>query len=331
MREIMEFAPREQTHLDLPHNGNPGAVSQEDGRFGADQLAKLSTRYPWHFADRIADDLLARMILRGKTSGAPDTKPHVLALWDAVGIAHELNAWRNEAAGRIKQFGDERELQITAMNAIEGVKQALENKAANSAREAAEIGLWKWTAGDSAERLKNVQQHMPQLLARNRDLCRRWEQDAVNKMPAHIVQQRQYAVAASDEQWLRHNADIDTRLDQYKNHRDPQSGKTPGQLRDERSRRLQNEAIAEAWPKYEKKLQPGAQVAFRQKYETFLDEADKIIDARTVTLIKWLEAPPCSSIRSRTLIRPMSRTVSSLRMWSAMQSSELHRASLVRS
>ncbi len=33
-----------------------------------------------------------------------------------------------------------------------------------------------------------------------------------------------------------------------------------------------------------------AQAGFKQKYETFLDAADKLIDARTVELIKWLDA-----------------------------------------
>lgn len=54
--------------------------------------------------------------------------PHVLALWDAIGITHELNGYRNDATGWLKKYGDERELQIGAFSAIEGVKKALEKK-----------------------------------------------------------------------------------------------------------------------------------------------------------------------------------------------------------
>jgi hypothetical protein len=41
---------------------------------------------------------------------------------------HELNGFRNDAAGWLKKYGDERELQITALNAIDGTKQALARK-----------------------------------------------------------------------------------------------------------------------------------------------------------------------------------------------------------
>jgi hypothetical protein len=297
VKEIVEFAPRDQTHIDLPHNGNAAAVSTASGAHNTDVLVKQSTRYPWYFGDLLVDQLASRMVARGKT---PDTKdkdaqPHVLALWDAVGITHELNGFRNEAAGRIKQYGDERELEITAMNAIEGVKQALQNKAANEAREAAEIGLWKWTPEDTAERMKNVQGDTPERLVRHRDLCRRWEQDALNKAPEYIARQRQFGFGFSgvmpQAEWLALNARVDAQLVEYTNSRDPSTGKSPQQLREERSKTWQNQAIAEAWPKYEKKLKAGAQAAFKQKYEAFLDAADKIIDARTVELIKWLEAP----------------------------------------
>ena len=292
LAEVLEFAPREQTLIDLPYGGNAAAISGVDGSYNANQLVKQSTRYPLYFGDRIVEPLVNRMIARGKTPKAPDAKPHVLALWDAVGIAHELNGFRNDAAGCIAKYGNERELEITAMNAIEGVKQALQNKAASSAREAAEIGQWKWTPEDSAVRLKNAGTYSGNNMAREQDLCRRWEQDALNKAPAHIVQQRGFGVSGqTDAEWTKRNAEINAQLAEYLNHRDPTTGKTPLQLREQRSQTWQQQAIAEAWPKYEKKLKAGAQAAFKQKYEAFLYEADKIIDMRTVELIKWLETP----------------------------------------
>lgn len=292
LTEVVEFAPREQTLIDLPYGGNAAAISSVDGSHNANVLVKQSTRYPLYFGDRIVEPLVNRMIARGKTPKAPDAKPHVLALWDAVGIAHELNGFRNDAAGRIKQYGDERELEITAMNAIEGVKQALQNKAASSAREAAEMGQWKWTPEASAERLKNARIYTPDAMARQQDLCRRWEQDALSKAPTHIVQQRQFGLTnLTEAEWIKRNAEIDAQVAEYINHRDATTGKTPLQLREERSKTWQSKAIAEAWPKYEKKLKPGAMAKFKTNYDAFLDQADKIIDTRTVELIKWLEAP----------------------------------------
>ena len=38
----------------------------------------------------------------GKRPDGGSHPPMLLALWDGIGITHELNGYRNEAAGRIK-------------------------------------------------------------------------------------------------------------------------------------------------------------------------------------------------------------------------------------
>ena len=133
------------------------------------------------FADELAAQVLFRMIERGKTPGRPDIKPQVLALWDAVGVAHELNGFRSDAAGCIQQYAEEREMQIAAMNAIEGLKVALRERATAEAQQSSPFQAWQWTAEDSAKRLSNARNFMPGMLARNEDLCRRWEQDRATR------------------------------------------------------------------------------------------------------------------------------------------------------
>jgi hypothetical protein len=91
-------------------------------------MGPLSTRTPWHLRIGQAAQDVSAMQARCKKPDGGENTPHVLALWDAIGITHELNGYRNDAAGWLKKYGDERELQITAMSAIEGVKKALEKK-----------------------------------------------------------------------------------------------------------------------------------------------------------------------------------------------------------
>lgn len=126
IEQVIEYAPA-FTDNQLPYQSTVADFSKEDGSYTASQVTKMSTRYPWHLRKGEAENLVKHMKRRGKGPKGDGT-PHVLALWDGIGIAHELNGFRNDAAGWIKRYGDERELQITALNAIEGAKQALANK-----------------------------------------------------------------------------------------------------------------------------------------------------------------------------------------------------------
>ena len=299
IHEVMEFDPQ---HINsargtLPSTGPTGILSNEDGSYSATTLKAMSTRYVWAIAkdDNLPKQMLSKMVARGKSAGNKDgsAKPHVLALWDAVGIVHELNGFRNEAAGRIQQYGNERELQITAMNAIDGVKQALQNRARDQIRDRRKSFVMDWTAADTAERMKNVREsNDAKFIARNQDLCRRWEQDALKGADKNLAQQRQFGVMSSmtDVEWNAKQLQIDKQIDEdlkkYKQEKD-----ADGKTADDRWKAVEDHKAAGAWPKYEGKLQVGAQTKFEQKYGIFLDNADKIIDARTVDLISWLEAP----------------------------------------
>ena len=123
---VLEYAPHFDVSL-LPYEAQAKPFSQEDGSYEASRLNKLSTRYPLNLRKGEAESTVKHMKQRGK-----EATPHVLALWDAIGIVHELNGFRNDAAGWLNKYGDERELQITAANAIDGTKKALEKKLQDS-------------------------------------------------------------------------------------------------------------------------------------------------------------------------------------------------------
>ncbi|WP_301539996.1 T6SS effector BTH_I2691 family protein [Ralstonia pickettii] len=127
LETVLEYAPT-TPKAPLPFNPSVGALSKEDGSYLANKLEQMSTRYPWHFRNGMAEGTVKHMENRGKGAGST-AKPHVLALWDAMGITHELNGFRNDAAGWIKKYSDERELQLTALNSYAGLKETLEGVA----------------------------------------------------------------------------------------------------------------------------------------------------------------------------------------------------------
>ncbi|MEJ8846204.1 T6SS effector BTH_I2691 family protein [Variovorax rhizosphaerae] len=107
LEAVLEYSETGQPGS-LPYERVVGNISQEDGnykfsRFGLTDLECMSTRYPWHLRTGMAERTAESMIDRSKGSEKPCT-PHVLAIWDAIGVAHELNGYRNDAAGWIKKI-----------------------------------------------------------------------------------------------------------------------------------------------------------------------------------------------------------------------------------
>lgn len=241
IEQVIEYAPA-FTDNQLPYQSTVADFSKEDGSYTASQLTKMSTRYPWRLRKGEAENVVKHMKLRGKGPKG-DATPHVLALWDGIGIAHELNGFRNDAAGWIKRYGDERELQITALNAIEGAKQALANKQ-------------RANLGDHKRRVMSG--------AAFKDTMR------VKPNPRGWPDNARWVPFTEREDILKHGTGMgyvvlpDSHIDN---------------------------AVAHGWEKYEAKLEKGAKDKFKQKWDALLTATDQIIDRRTETLVKWLEAP----------------------------------------
>jgi len=128
LEQVQEYSQTLSTSL-LPNNAIAGDISSEDGKHNADRLKQMSTRYPWALRPHKAEETAKHMLGRAKDVGGKQGTAHVLALWDAIGIAHELNGFRNDAAGWITKYGNERSLQLTTLSAIDGVRKTLESNA----------------------------------------------------------------------------------------------------------------------------------------------------------------------------------------------------------
>ncbi|MDI3384287.1 contractile injection system protein, VgrG/Pvc8 family [Xenophilus aerolatus] len=121
LESVLEYAPAMNTSL-LPYGAEVGKFSDESGGYDLDLLLRESTRYPWAMRQHRAEATVNHMASRAKAEGGKPGSAHVLALWDAMGIAHELNGYRNDAAGLIKKYADERDVQISALQTFEGLK-----------------------------------------------------------------------------------------------------------------------------------------------------------------------------------------------------------------
>jgi hypothetical protein len=287
LEKVLEYIPGLDASALSPNV--PAAVSKEDGSYSPHELTRQSTRYPVFMRNDAAGktteckETIKLMHYSGKRSDGKSHPPMILALWDAVGITHELNGYRNEAAGRIDQYGKERELEVTTLSAIEGVRKALEDSAVadqgalqtNTARSRSA----GWTAQDAQERRNRAQKLPEPQRTRELALVTQLDQDAKDGIPSYLSAKREHANQLKEPQRSIEMAKVDQEIKQFAAKRNATG--------------VQNidDARAQAWPKYEEKLDKTLFDPFKKNYDYFLEAADKIIDARTVELIKWLESP----------------------------------------
>lgn len=227
-------------------------------------------------------------------SGSVHT-PAIIALWDTVGITHELNGYRNDAMGWIEKYAHERELEIGALSAIEGAKKALENRNTNEALSGWEAGIFKWNTELTQRRLENYKKAYPgnlNGLARQKELCERWERDAAARLPMSIAKYRERYVPLAESEWQTAMAEIDkdARKVSVVNQSKHQSVL---QIRDATLKKRADEATAESnieWTKYENKLDTIALNKFKFHYSDFLSAANLLADQRTDDVVLWIRS-----------------------------------------
>lgn len=282
LETVLEYAAGLDTSK-LPHDSTVTAFSKEDGSFDATRISKMSTRTPWHLRKGQAAQDLSAMQARCKQPSGGSNTPHVLALWDAIGITHELNGYRNDAAGWLKKYGDERELQIGAFSAIEGVKKALEKKVNDGwdhvAKNAANTpdlqtnslrtqAVTRYAKDDPAAMGRPLYELDEKLRAGNITLAQHQAQRT------QVFNQHSNNPAAMEAAYKE--------IDAQRTHRDA-----------ERSSNLaknKQQDAAQSWDRYAKKIDAQAMAHFKEAWDSLLTKADTVIDRRTEVLVGWLES-----------------------------------------
>ena len=279
-------------------------ISKKDGSYEPVQLRKQTTRYPAYMRNATVNDkgqpitppeskhTVRLMHGSGKRPQGGSHPPMLLALWDGIGITHEMNGYRNEAAGRIKQYGDEREVEITALAAIEAAKKAMEDKA--EAGVETKEQLFKdprmLDPGYLKEHALKLPQPQQALRLDDLNLIEQWNAQEVPTKYGTSVNQLISLYTQTGWQDPKSLPAMVARRDEARNPIIQQVNEYL-RTRDPKKQATVKQARAESWPKYEKKLNLAVYNAFKTNYDKFLEAADNLIDARTVELIKWLEAP----------------------------------------
>lgn len=297
LKQVIEYRPDAELLLAPPtRNISTGP----DGGYVGAEMSKQSTRYPVNPRGGQEVQLVKQMQASGIRPDGKSHPPMLLALWDAIGIAHELHGYRSEAAGRVAQYQEaERALQITALGLIDGAQKSMEAAAeqkvkdrhalATSATQSSEYG----SVGLRKEALKKPEPARSHYLEAA-DLIDKWEPQDVPSVYTkrlnsllRMTDGPDWKTNASNpltkEQFYQKDlAQLKLDVSEYLAKRDPNKA---AEIKKQR---------AEAWPKYEAKLiRQGAKSIeeFRTNYTKFLAVADALIDARTVQLVKWLESP----------------------------------------
>lgn len=267
-------------------------ISKLDGSFELAHLERQTTRYPICVRRDEKQTVLDTMQYACEMSTGKANHPAVIALWDNVGIAHELCGFRNDAAARCEMYGKERALEIGAMHDIDGLKVALEDSAAKRARRISEAEIVKWNNATSQKRIHDYKIKHPgdeNGIARQKDLCRRLELDAIQRAPSRIVVRRQLYTGLDEVAWKAKMAEIDKEVDRSNRHMNA-NGKSTTEMRDEQIWKWERRAATDIWAKYASHVNVEALSAFRMNHASFYSKAETIINARTDDLLKWIES-----------------------------------------
>ncbi|MCX7208388.1 MAG: hypothetical protein NT086_20875 [Proteobacteria bacterium] len=127
LESIMEYSPGFSS-AQLPYDQKVPEFSKDDGSFFEKKLAMVSTLYRVCNRKGMAAETLQFMQARAKKSSGGSNTPQIMALWDAIGTANELNGFRSDPAGFVVQYGIEREFEIDGLTAINSLKEILSNK-----------------------------------------------------------------------------------------------------------------------------------------------------------------------------------------------------------
>lgn len=267
-----------------------GNLSQPDGSYDSKRLQHCSTMHPITVRRNDKPKLVEILQKAGENGKGPNHTPVIIALWDSVGMTHELNGFRNDALGWVNKFNEEREFEIDAAAAIEGAKTVLDKQAATVSHANFGAGAFKWDSDATRNRLQLFDMsHGRDLSGRDRemDLCERWERDAAKRVPTHIARQRVKFTGLDAPAWQARMAEIDMAAG-------PQAeianmdARTTLYKRDAYIVKSEQEAVAHSWDIYEPLIDRPALNQFLEKRKALCVAAAALADARTDDVVAWL-------------------------------------------
>jgi hypothetical protein len=277
--QVLEYKDISAYATLLPRTQVP-MLSKCDGSFDVATLKKLTTRYPLHNRQTQTKDLVALMKKVGETRTGKDNPPAIVALWDAIGVTHELAGFGHDVRGWVDKYCHERELEVGALNAIEGLKNALPEKAVATELHFQKSTIERTRVGNmNAQRRVNAARLPEPRRSEMLEVCGvidYWAAKNLNYdlFETQLIRADMLAEPGRSSQIKTIRAEAEQFLAE----------------RDNNMRGRVDKARAHAWTKYEKKIDKTAYENFQTHHQSLLSAASNILEDRTGDLIAWLES-----------------------------------------
>ncbi len=271
LQDVMEYHAGftvNSQEIGLPYDIHPNNIrpisTKEDGSFDAKALEKHhSTQFPWGdyvpaYTPRPEDRrnaarMAAMLRMRSKKADGTEHPGVMVALPDAVGCTYEMNGFAHDVAGCVDRYGHERELQITAYNAVTGLKLAISQSARKNLLESQRIIM-------SAAQFQTTMSVQPN--------PRGWPQGVRHEYLTTQLDIQRYGVRMVEVFPPGHEERKQKAVEEG----------------------MKN-AVNSEWPKYEPKIDWPALNIFKTNWDSLQSKAIEEQDKRTKELIKWLDAP----------------------------------------
>ncbi|MEJ2655510.1 MAG: T6SS effector BTH_I2691 family protein [Acidihalobacter sp.] len=227
--------------------------------------------------------------------------PMLLALWDGIGITHELAGFRNDAASMLVVYAKQRALEIDAMQNIEAAHKAVVANAENQAnrqeamsRQAyrhAELGQSpeQAVAALQAQRAKDLAAASPARQAQIDAYYDDLEWMKRHRTPHYI--QNSVNTLAYNTSARSPNASVNYTdyppIAQQMAQAHALAQQDPASVH----QRNVDERVTLDWPRYQEKLAAGQPAAFAKKFHAFEDAVAQLQGERTADLKAWLKSP----------------------------------------
>lgn len=288
--------PATQAHIEQVIEYKPGfnpaslngaalpTISADTGEHKQARLTLQSTRYK-AVARTNQSESLVKVMQQVSQNKGKDHPPIMIALWDAVGITHELNGFRNDTAGWVEKYNAERDQQVSAMMSIVGLKQALAKHAGDSVDDFQKQAIDNSTfSGDTRQRRLNAAKLPPDQRTRELEICNIFDDWKTRKVPTSL-----FAMRLNEANFMKEPQ------------RSIEIGRIKQEANDMLARRDKNaaqniqNARDGAWSRYEEQLADAGAgkkkyQVFKENYDKFLTAVDHLMNERTKDLVAWLES-----------------------------------------
>lgn len=303
--EVVEYMPGfDPRLLALPDDKH--SFSNEKGGYKDDWLKREVTRYPTYVrqsspasASRALVKLMKQIGAKGEGAGNGDSNhpPMMLALWDSVGIVHELNGFRGDPASWFDLYvTKERRLQVGALQSIDAAHAIVQSRSdqdvnsrevmAQQAHSMSPLGQPEAQRALAAQRARSLATAAPSRAAQINAYYDDMNWMAANNIPAgyqrRLVQLAESTSAGSANSGMPYTgANRDQLMKLVRDYAQAQPGLHDRNLAT--MRRFN-------WSRYEARLKRQDVENFRKNYKTLQSAVFDLQESRSSDVGKWLQA-----------------------------------------